>query len=117
MARIENWYKQDLKETVPLRRIEAVFNQDSLGHLFGVEVYRNKEPFALAGSVTGYCLRADGTTVSVSGTRSGNKASIVLPQTAYSILGPITITVKLTEGSAITTLLAVMGAVAQSRTS
>lgn len=116
MARIENWYKQDLKKPVPIRRMETVFNQDALGHLFGVEVYDNGEAVALAGSVTGYCLLADGTTVPVAGTRSGNKASIIIPQTAYSVIGPITITVKLTEGTAITTLLAVVGMVARSRT-
>lgn len=116
MARIENWYKQDLKKPVPIRRMETVFNQDALGHLFGVEVYSDGDAVTLAGSVTGYCLLADGTTVPVSGTRSANKASIVIPQTAYSVIGPITITVKLTEGSAITTLLAVVGMVARSRT-
>lgn len=115
MARIENWYKQDLKKPVPIRRMETVFNQDALGHLFGVEVYSDGEAVTLAGSVTGYCLLADGTTVPVSGTRSANRASIVIPQTAYSVIGPITITVKLTEGSAITTLLAVVGVVARSR--
>ena len=116
MARIEKWYKQDLKKSVPIRRMETVFNQDALGHLFGVEVYSDGEAVTLGGSVTGYCLLADGTTVPVSGTRSSNKASIVIPQTAYSVIGPITITVKLTEGSAITTLLAVVGIVARSRT-
>ena len=116
MARIEKWYKQDLKKSVPVRRMETVFNQDALGHLFGVEVYSDGEAVTLGGSVTGYCLLADGTTVPVSGTRSANRASIVIPQTAYSVIGPITITVKLTEGSAITTLLAVVGIVARSRT-
>lgn len=115
MARIETWYKQDLKKPVPVRRLETVFNQDALGHLFGVEVYDNGQPVALAGSVNGYCLLADGTTVPVLGTRTENKAYIVLPQTAYNVLGPITITVKLTEGTAITTLLAVVGVVARSR--
>ena len=116
MARIESWYKQDLKKPVPVRKIETVFNQDALGHLFGVEVYSDGEAVTLAGSVTGYCLLADGTTVPVSGTRTANKAYIVIPQTAYSVIGPITITVKLTEGTAITTLLAVVGMVARSRT-
>lgn len=115
MARIETWYKQDLKKPVPVRRLETVFNQDALGHLFGVEVYDNGQPVTLSGSINGYCLLADGTTVPVLGTRTENKAYIVLPQTAYNVLGPITITVKLTEGTAITTLLAVVGVVARSR--
>lgn len=115
MARLETWYKQDLKKPVLVHRMETVFNQDALGHLFGVEVYDNGQPVTLAGSVNGYCLLADGTTVPVLGTRTENKAYIVLPQTAYSVLGQITITVKLTEGTAITTLLAVVGVVARSR--
>ena len=116
MAKIELWYKQDLKKPVPVRRLERVFNQDALGHLLGVEVFSDGEAVTLAGSVTGYCLLADGTTIPVAGTRSSNKASIIIPQAAYSVIGPITITVKLTEGDAITTLLAAVGMVARSRT-
>lgn len=115
MARLETWYKQDLKKPLIVHKHADVFNQDSRGNLIGVEVYKDGEPVTLAGSISGYCLLADGTTVpAVGASRSGNKASVLIPQTAYSVPGPITITIKNVEGNDIATLCAVVGLVRQS---
>lgn len=115
MARLEAWYKQDLKKPLVVHRHADVFNQDSRGNLIGVEIYSDGEPVTLTGSIDGYCLLADGTTVSAVGAnRTGNKASILIPQTAYNVPGPITITIKNTNGNDITTLCAVVGLVRQS---
>lgn len=115
MARLETWYKQDLKRPLVVHKHTDVFNQDSMGNLIGVEVYSDGEPVVLAGSISGYCLLADGTTVpAVGASRSGNKASVLIPQTAYSVPGPITITIKNVEGDNITTLCATVGIVRQS---
>lgn len=117
MARIETWFDQDLKNPVPVRVLTgSAFSLDNLGNLIGVKVTDGGEIITLAGSVTGYCMLADGQTVTVAGTRSGNMASIVLPQTAYTVPGPIRISIKLTEGSAITTLLACVGTVVRTQT-
>lgn len=115
MAQLETWYKQDLKKPLVVHRHADVFNQDSRGNLIGVEIYSDGEPVTLTGSIDGYCLLADGTTVSAVGAnRTGNKASILIPQTAYNVPGPITITIKNTDGNDITTLCAVVGLVRQS---
>lgn len=115
MAQLETWYKQDLKKPLVVHRHADVFNQDSRGNLIGVEVYRDGEPVTLSGSIDGYCLLSDGTTVpAVGANRTGNKASILIPQTAYNVPGPITITIKNTDGNDITTLCAVVGLVRQS---
>lgn len=117
MAKIETWFTQDLNTAVKPRSFPGeVFNNDSLGNLIGVEVTKDGEPFELTGSVNGYCVLSNGETIPVAGTRSGNKASIVLPQTAYSVRGVIKITLKLTNGNETTTLLQVVGAVDQSVT-
>jgi len=117
MAKIETWFTQDLNTAVKPHSFPGeVFNNDSLGNLIGVEVTKDGEPFALTGSVNGYCVLSNGETIPVAGNRSGNKASIVLPQTAYSVRGVIKITLKLTNGNETTTLLQVVGAVDQSVT-
>lgn len=117
MPRIETWFAQDLNEAVKPRSFPgSVFNNDSLGNLIGVEVTKDGEPFVLTGSVNGYCVLSNGETVPVAGTRSGNKASIVLPQTAYSVRGVIKISVKITDEQETTTLLKVVGAVDESVT-
>lgn len=115
MARLETWYKQDLKRPLVVHKHTDVFNQDSKGNLIGVEVYSDGEPVVLAGSISGYCLLADGTTVpAVGASLSGNKASVLIPQTAYSVPGPITITIKNVDGENIATLCATVGIVRQS---
>ena len=116
MANIETWYEQDLMKTVPVKDLGNIYYQDSVANLIGVKVTKNGTDFSLSGNVNGYCIIADGSTIPVIGTRSGNKASIVLPANAYSINGPIAITIKLTDGSAVTTLCACVGTVTRSRT-
>ena len=117
MAKVEAWFAQDLKKPVPVRYLDgSFFNEDAAGSRIGVRVFSDGEAVTLAGSITGYCVRSDGTTVPVSGTRSSNQAYIDIPQSALSVPGPLTVTIKNTESSVITTLCAVVGIVTQSRT-
>lgn len=117
MAKIECWFKQDLKSPVKAQTLNGnVFTLDNVGSLIGVEVYDNGVPASLSGSVNGYIILPDETTVSVAGTRSDNKLSINLPQSALAIPGFIKIAVKLTNSSEITTMLAVVATVVKSRT-
>lgn len=117
MPKVECWFKQDLKKPVKVQTLNGnVFTLDNVGSLIGVEVYDNGSPATLSGSVNGYIILPDDTTVSVAGTRSGNKVSINLPQSALAIPGFIKIAVKLTNSSEITTLLAVVATVYKSRT-
>lgn len=117
MARTETWFDQDLKKPVSVRIMAGThFTKDNLGSLIGVRVYDGGEPATLTGGVEAYCILADGQTITVSGTKSENRAWIVLPQSALDVPGPIQICIKnvdedADENEIITTLLACVGTV------
>lgn len=117
MAVVETWVRCELTESVKVHYLKGnVFSQDSQGNQIVVEVFKNDQPVTLSGSVNGYCVLADGSTVPVSGARNGNMATVTLLQACYAIPGPISIVVKLTDGNEITTLACVVGTVYQSKT-
>lgn len=117
MAVIESWFNQDLKEAVKVHYLDGnVFSADNAGNLVGVNVFDDGSPASLSGSVSGSIVRPDGATVAASGTLSNNRAYIILPQTAYAVTGQVSIIIKLTSGSTITTLCAVVANVYQSTT-
>ena len=114
---IETWFNQDLLEAVKVRYLDGVvFSMDNLGNRVGVNVYSGGEPATLSGTISGNVIRADGATVAVVGESSGSQAWIDLPQAAYAVPGPISIIIKETVSSAITTLCAVVANVYQSST-
>lgn len=95
MAMFETWLKSDFQEDLTVEHLKGnFFSGDSLGNLVGVEVFDNGEPASLSGSVVGYVIRADGSTVVVPGSLSGNRASIVLPACAYNVYGIMSIVIK-----------------------
>jgi hypothetical protein len=117
MARIETWFNQDLQQAVKVQYIDGnVFSADNQGNVVGVNVFDGGEPATLGGTVSANVIRADGATVAVTGTLSGNKCSVILPQSAYAVPGVISIVIKLTSGSDITTVCAVVGNVYMSTT-
>lgn len=117
MAVMELWRRRDLEGTVKPEYIDGnFFTQDSVGNLVGVKCYKDGSEVALTGSVTGYCVLPSGETVSVAGTRSGNQASILVPQSALAYTGPLGITLKLIDGNTITTLMRIIVVVYRSKT-
>lgn len=117
MARIETWFNQDLQEAVKVRYIDGnVFSADNQGNIVGVNVFDGGDPATLGGTVAANIIRSDGVTVAASGTLSGNKCSVILPQAAYAVPGVISIIIKLTSGSDITTVCAVVANVYMSST-
>ena len=60
---------------------------DDRAHVWRVRVLDGGVPATLTGSVTGYFVRADGVTVSVTGTLVGNVASVVLKSGCYAADG------------------------------
>lgn len=117
MAVVETWVRCELTESVKVHYLKGnVFSQDSQGNQIVVEVFKNGQPATLSGSVNGYCVLADGSTVPVSGSRVENKVSVTLLQACYAIPGPISIVVKLTDGNTITTLACIVGTVYLSKT-
>lgn len=106
MAVIETWLRCDLTQTVqPVTLDGNLFTSDSGGNRIGVEVFRNGSPVSLTGTVSAKVLLSDGTQVTLSGSRSGNRASVVLTSACYAVPGNITVTIKLTETSGTVTTL------------
>ena len=92
---IESWYKTDINS--PVRVIELpgnLFSADNQGNRIGVELVNRGAPVTISEGVTGYAIRADDQTVIINGSISGNKASIIMPASAYVVAGPIHIVIK-----------------------
>ena len=79
MAVIETWFEQDLQKPVKVRYIDGnLFSHNGNGNRIGVIVTNNGDPVTLTGTVSGYAVLADGTTVPCTGSISGNKASVLV---------------------------------------
>lgn len=116
MAVIETWYNQDLQNPVKVHYLNGnLFSHNGNGNRIGVHVFDNGEPVTLAGTVSGYVVTSDGSTVPCTGSRSGNNASILVPPAAYQP-GAVFITVFLTDGNTVTTLASVSTSVLVART-
>ena len=78
-------------------------------HTWRLTVLDNGVPANLSGAnITGSFLRADGNTVLVSGTVSGNIASVTLTDVCYAVEGKMKGTIKMTKSGAVITLAAVI---------
>ena len=117
MAIIETWLNQDINKAVKVRYIDGnMFSMDNGGNRINVTVMDGDSPATLSGTVSANVIRSDGSTVAVTGTYSGNTASVVLPQSCYVIPGVISIVVKITDSTTVTTIAAVVANVYQSTT-
>lgn len=116
MAVIETWYNQDLQTPVKVHYLDgSLFSHNGNGNRIGVYVFDGGEPVTLAGTVSGYVVTADGSTVPCTGAKSGNAASILIPAAAYQP-GSVFITIFLTDGTTVTTLASVSTSVLVART-
>ncbi|MHC1786139.1 MAG: BppU family phage baseplate upper protein [Christensenellales bacterium] len=78
-------------------------------HTWRLTVLDNGNPVDLSGAtITGNFLRADGNTVTVAGTVSGNIASVTLTDVCYAVEGKLKGTIKMTKSGAVITLAAVI---------
>ena len=113
----EYWMDSDLKKLPAVKRLGNVFSADSGANLIGVRVFDDGEEVTLNGTVSANVIRADGETITVSGSKNGNTAYVVLPQDAYEVKGLLKVVIKITNGSTVTGLGAVEGYVYQTMTS
>ena len=117
MAQNETWLNHDMMGAVHVQYLDGnVFSQDNAGNLIGVYLTKGGTAYSGGGTVAANVIRADGATVAVSGALSGNAATVVLPQAAYAVPGVLSIIIKLTVNSEVTTIAALVANVYQSST-
>lgn len=96
MAQIETWLKCDLKKPVQVHALPGnVFSADNNANLIGVELFNDGVAEPVSGGVIGYAIREDGATVIINGSSDGNKAYIVLPKSAYVVVGQLSVVIKI----------------------
>lgn len=106
MAQFKQWFEQDFTDKIEIHHCESVmFTGDDKGALVGVRLYDNGVAYSGGGAVTGAVKRLDGGRVVLTGTLSGNAASVVIPAAALAYAGPIGVQIILTVGSQKTTVL------------
>lgn len=115
---IEKEYKMDFAHGVQKTVIRHVLaHKDSKANTFDIACTRNGAAEDLTGAtVSGYFIRADDATISLSGSVSGNVVSVTLESACYSVAGRCYIIVKLTKGEDTTTIFWAEGAVSVTQT-
>ena len=112
MAQFKQWFYQDLTEDIVVRHCESVmFTGDDKGALVGVRLFDDGPAYSGGGTVSGAVKRSDGGLVALTGTLSGNAASVVIPAAALACPGPIGVHIILTQGDSTTTVLKAIYAV------
>lgn len=107
----------DLQHPVRVQYLDGnMFSMDNGGNTINVLVYDNGEPAQIGGTVTANVIRADGGTVAVTGSLSGNKVTIVMPQACYAVTGAVSVIIKLTQDTTVTTIAAFVANVYRSST-
>jgi hypothetical protein len=96
----------ELQKPLTVTQLSGVaFTADVLAATFMVDVLESGEAVSLTGAtVTGYAIRADGATVLLTGSASGNRASITLDASCYIVQGALDIVIKVTSGGATVTV-------------
>lgn len=84
-------------QTTPLKALFA--SGDKNAHTFELSLYRGAEEMDLSGaSARGYFMRADGRTVTVPGTISGNIVTLTLSEGCYYVVGNFDLDIKVSIG-------------------
>lgn len=91
---------------------------DNGADTFSAKITQAGNAFALTGAdIKGYLVRADGQTVYLTGSGSGNTASVTLTSTCYAVPGPYVLAIKVeTSDDNIGTVLMVDGSVLATQT-
>lgn len=117
MAQFVNIFDIDLQQRndpLPLRSI--IGEGDINGLRVGARVFDGGEAVTLGGQCVGYAIRADGTTVPLTGTVSSNTAYVVLDQQTCAVAGPLQVAVMWVSGNNVTTLIVAYGTVVNTQT-
>lgn len=120
MAEIRPPYTADLDSGIKRTYLNTIHaTGDALANCYAVALYKGNTAYTLPSGATvkGYFVRQkDNSTIELSGTKSGNVASVTLNSACYNQSGPFTLTIKVLEGSAVTTVFYGEGSILTSRT-
>lgn len=106
-AVFEKTFIQDLTGRLIIRYCpEIVFSKDNLSNQINVKLYVGPNEYAGGGTVTATVIRSDGNTVPVSGSISGNVASVTLIEPCMDVPGQMQVFIRLTSGNVKTTIFA-----------
>lgn len=106
MPQFVKHFVQDLTQDIKIRQCGTiVFNGDNLSNVITVDLYNGTEPYSGGGTVAGAVICPDGATVPLTGTLSGNVASVTLTGDCVAIPGQIGIGIQVISGSTRTTVL------------
>lgn len=84
-------------QMTPLKSLYASGDKDA--HVFELTLYRGAEEIDLSGaSAQGYFIRADGCTVPIAGTISGNIVTLTITEGCYYVVGNFNLIIKVSIG-------------------
>lgn len=103
--RFETWLDTDLTVLPHVVQLpDDTFTADAQANKVGVRVTKAGQPVTVSGTINGYVIKPDGSTITVNGSKSGNTAWIILPAIAYTAPGKIMVIIKSVDGESVTTL-------------
>ena len=106
MAQFIKHFVQDLQQDIKIRECGTfVFNADNESNVITVDLYNGQASYSGGGSVIGACICPDGSTVPLTGSLSGNTASITLIRACFAIPGQIGVGIQVVVGDVKTTVL------------
>lgn len=113
MAQFQNIYPIDLniKKKGAQELLQPIGEGDANGVRVGAQVFADGAPVTLNGQCVAKVIRADGSTVPLTGTISGNIASVALDQQSCAVEGPIQVAVIWVSGTNVTTLVIAYGTI------
>ena len=118
MAQYINTFNVDLATmNMPVILRQFVGEGNNNANKIVAKLFMNGEPQTAAGTCTGKVIRPDGNTVLLNGQISGNEAYIILDGESCAYPGQIEISITLTNGEQVTTVLKAYGIVHRTTTS
>lgn len=111
-VQFEKWFRVDLSKAAMTEWVgSSFFTNDNLSNIIGVELYDGMDPVDVPGTIQGIIILPNDGTITVNGSRTGNKAWIELPDTALALEGMVTITIRATVSGRKVTLVQCSGRV------
>lgn len=112
MAQFLNMYTVELNDgAAPVVSLKQIHQGNHKANRVGARVVLDGQPYTLGGNCSGTAILADGSTVPLTGTVSGNECYVELDNACYQVEGQIHVFVSWVSGQLETTLLAAVGTV------